>query len=53
VIIGDLHIVRPIVLPEKADAELIVDPYAVLAAPVALQSLQSISRRSTKVVERA
>jgi len=53
VVIGDLHIVRSIVLPDKADAVLIVDPYAVLSAPFARQSLQSISRRSTQVVERA
>jgi hypothetical protein len=53
VVIGDLNIVRSIVLPDEADAVLIVDPYAVLAAPVALQSLQSISRRSAQVIERA
>jgi hypothetical protein len=53
VVIGDLNIVRSIVLPDKADAVLIVDPYAMLAAPVALQSLQSISRRSAKVIESA
>jgi len=53
VVIGDLNFVRTIVLPDEADAVLIVDPYAVLAAPIALQSLQSISRRSPQVVERA
>jgi hypothetical protein len=53
VVIGDLHIVRSIILPDKADAVLIVDPYAVLATPVTLQSLQTISRRSTQVIERA
>src|SRR5208283_1818219 len=52
VVIGDLYIVRSIVLPDKADAVLIVDPYAVLATSIALQSLQSISRRSTQIVER-
>src|ERR1035437_4307221 len=50
VVIGDLHIVRPIVLPDKADAVLIVDPYAVLPAPVTLHSLQPVPRRSTQVV---
>jgi len=53
VVIGDLDIVCSIVLPDKADAELIVDSYAVLAAPVALQSLQPIPWRSSQVVERA
>jgi hypothetical protein len=52
VIIGDLNIVCPIVLPEKADAVLIVDPNAVLALSVALQSLQPIPRWNTKVFER-
>jgi hypothetical protein len=53
VVIGDLNLVHSIVLPDKADAVLIVDPYAVLSVPIALQSLQPVSRRRTQVVERA
>jgi hypothetical protein len=42
-VIGDLNIVRSVVLPEKTDAVLIVDSYAVLAAPA--------SRRSNSIFE--
>jgi hypothetical protein len=43
-IVNDFHVVSISVLPIKADPPLIVDPNAVLAVPVAVKLLQSVSR---------
>jgi len=37
VIISDFDALRPFAYPNKANAELIIDPNAVLPCPVALQ----------------
>ena len=51
VIIHDLHIAWPIVFPAEANSPLRVDPYAVLAGPVAAQRFQPVARQTRKVVE--
>jgi hypothetical protein len=47
-IIGNLDPLRSLVSPNKAHAELIVDPYAVLPPAIAFQSLQLVPRRNTQ-----
>jgi hypothetical protein len=49
VVVHYLDILRPII-PAKADAELVIDPHALLAGSVAFQGLQSISGRCPHVV---
>jgi hypothetical protein len=51
VIIHDLDVLSSRLLPAKAEPELIVDSDAVLAGAIALQGLQSISRRNAQIVE--
>jgi hypothetical protein len=51
VIIDNLHVMRPVCLPDKTDSPLIVDPYAVLALAVSLQRLQLIPRWNAKVFQ--
>src|ERR1700712_3156599 len=51
VIVHDLDIVGPVGLPDKADAELIVDADAVLTNAVAVQGLEPIGRGNANVVE--
>jgi hypothetical protein len=43
-IVNNFHVVSISVVPMKADSPLIVDPNAVLAVPVAVKLLQSVSR---------
>src|SRR5215471_15388193 len=50
-VIGDFHVVRVAVLPDEANAELIVNPNAVLALTVALQRFQPVARRRLEIVE--
>jgi hypothetical protein len=45
-IIHDLDVPGVAIAPKEADAPLVVDPDAVLAAPIALERLQPIRRRS-------
>src|SRR5829696_2900235 len=52
VVVHDLDVLRASLGPGKADAPLVVDPDAVLAPSVAaLERLQPVARRDTKVVE--
>jgi len=51
VVVRNLHLVRSIVLPQEADAELIVDSDAVLSHPVSFQSLESVSRWGAQIVK--
>ena len=48
-----LHVFGACFRPAKTDAPLIVDPDAVLAGSIALQSLQSIARWHTQIVQAA
>jgi len=50
VVVHYLDILRPII-PAKADAELVIDPHAPLAGPVAFQSLKPVSGRRSHVVQ--
>jgi hypothetical protein len=51
VIVDDLYVVCVAVPPNEANTPLVIDADAVLAVPVALQGLQSISRRNGNVGE--
>ena len=51
VIIHNFYVVRISVPPHKADAVLVVDADAVLADTVALECLEAVARRNSKVVE--
>ena len=48
-IVHDFDIVSVAVAPDKADAVLIVDPYAVLAFAVAMQQLKAIAWRHFQI----
>jgi len=50
VVIRYLYIEGVAVAPDEAQAELIVDPNAVLAFPVTAQVLQSVARRNSQVL---
>jgi hypothetical protein len=50
-VIHDLHIVRSGECPTETDPELIVDPDAILARPVAPQRLQPIPWRHAKILK--
>jgi hypothetical protein len=50
-IIDNFHVIRIRVAPRETDPPLVIDPNAVLAAPVAFQCLQAISRRNSQVGE--
>lgn len=52
-IVDDLYGLRALVGPREADTPLIIDPNAVLASPIFLQSFETIARRRPKIVERA
>jgi hypothetical protein len=43
VVIDDLHVIGIRVAPRETDPPLVIDPNAMLAAPVAFQRLQAIS----------
>jgi hypothetical protein len=51
VIIRYLYLMRAVILPDEADAELIVDSDAVLAYAITLQRLKSITRRDAQITE--
>jgi hypothetical protein len=51
VVLDDFNVMRSILLPHKADAELIVDADTVLASPLSLQRLQHVSRRLAEIVQ--
>ena len=50
-VIDDLNILGITVLPQEADAPLVVDPNTTLAASVAGKLLQTITVRDTEKVE--
>jgi hypothetical protein len=54
VVIHDFHMqwTRRLVRPLKADPPLVVDADAVLALPVALQGLESVTRQCRQISER-
>ena len=49
-VVHNFHILRPLV-PQKANAELVVDPDAVLAGPITTQSLKPVTRGHSKVTD--
>jgi hypothetical protein len=49
VVVDDLHILRVAILPDEADAVLIVDADAVLSAPIACQGFQPIAGKRCQV----
>ena len=51
-IIDDLDIECVTVTPPEADPPLLVDPNAVLALPITLQSLKLIRARNRKILKR-
>jgi hypothetical protein len=51
VIVDDLHFVRSIRSPDKADSELVVDPDAVLPLSISGEALKSVAGRHTKLVQ--
>jgi hypothetical protein len=51
VVVNDFDIMGSIILPYKADTELIVDTDAVLTLPVADEGLQAIARRNSQIVQ--
>src|SRR5690606_40595033 len=51
VVVHDFYVFGVRAIPAKADAELIVDPDAVLALAIALQGFQPISRRHSQVFQ--
>jgi hypothetical protein len=44
-VINDLNVIHIAAFPGKANAPLLVDPYAVLSLPVKMQCLQMVGRR--------
>ena len=50
-IVHDLHIVSVPVVPDEADAILIVDPNTVLSTPVACERLEPVAWECSKVTE--
>jgi hypothetical protein len=51
VVVDYLDLLRLAVLPDEADPKLVVDPDAVLALPIAGQSLEAIAWERAEVVE--
>ena len=51
-VIGNLYVVRAVVLPAEADAPLIVDADAVLALALPFQSFEAITRWGSQVPQR-
>lgn len=43
-VVHDFHIIRIAILPAKANTPLLIDAYAVLAPPIAVQLFQPIGR---------
>ena len=52
-IIDDLHVVGVPVVPDEADAVLIVDPNAVLATSIAGERLESVAGEGCQITELA
>ena len=52
VVVNDLDFVGITIVPAKADPPLIIDPDTVLPGAIALELLEPVARRDTKVVQR-
>jgi hypothetical protein len=52
VVVNDLNLLWASVGPPETDPPLVVDSDAVLTGPIALQLLEPVARRQTKLVER-
>jgi hypothetical protein len=52
VVVNDLNLLWASVGPPETDPPLVVDPDAVLAGSIALQLLQPVAGRHTKLVDR-
>ena len=50
-VIHDLYVFRTRIAPHEADTVLVVYPDAVLPFPVASQSLESVPRRNSQIVD--
>jgi hypothetical protein len=51
VVVRDLHVVGPVLPPNKTNTVLIVDSDAVLTFPVTLKRFQPVSGRDSKVIQ--
>src|SRR5690606_26681648 len=51
VVVNDLHLLWSSVGPHEADPPLVVDPDAVLAGPVTLESLKPAAGRNAEILE--
>ena len=50
-VIHNLNLLRVSILPREADAVLVIDPDAVLPAPVSTKGLEVVARERSQVVE--
>src|SRR5690606_1828592 len=50
-VVHDFDVLGPSRRPAEAEAELVIDPNAVLPGPVALEQFESVAGRNPKVVE--
>jgi hypothetical protein len=51
--VDDPDIMRPSLMPPETDPPLLIDPDAVLATPIALQSLEPVARRHAQISQQA
>jgi hypothetical protein len=51
-VVRDLDVARPFITPHKTNAKLVIDPDAVLAASVTMQSLKLIARWNAQRIKR-
>src|SRR5699024_11849739 len=51
VVVNDLHLLGSGVRPCETNPPLVVDPDTVLTDPIALEGLESVTRRDTEVVQ--
>ena len=51
-VVHDFHLLRVAAAPDETNPPLIIDADAVLAGPVAFQSLQPVARRCKQIAER-
>jgi hypothetical protein len=50
-VIHYFHILDAAIFPDKANSVPVIDPDAVLAAPIAMQGFQLISRRYLEIID--
>ena len=51
-IVHNLHFHRTLIGPNKTDAILIIDPYAMLPLSISSECLKTVSGRDTKLLKR-